>query len=315
MKVLSAGVLGLVFLAVMGCGPESGSSSSSSGAVCDPAAPYAFLDARQGSRVMGLLEGYEALETQRGMANFGKDNFAALATAYQDHLAVEIQTLGTVPAWEDSGTPSALHTEITNALTQGQNPQDTTPPRELWQQVQKNVLRAFFLMVLRDVRRGTAADLDAAYVLFGHGDGSSLSRLAGELAEYDADLGVAQEPLALDALKAARCAVVRGDTAALTAAADALDAAGRKGFAYAAAHYFQQLSTGSGDRVQLVEGAVWFGVVEGWMRSQGHATEANQIRGWLNPLLPGGAMETATPDTAGATAALNAMRTVFGLNI
>ena len=49
------------------------------------------------------------------------------------------------------------------------------------------------------------------------------------------------------------------------------------------------------------------------MRANGKTAEADTIRAWLDGLLPGGAHDTDVPDTAGANAALNAMRGAFSL--
>jgi hypothetical protein len=284
-------------------------------AACDAQAPYAWLDAAHGSSVEDVTRGYGQLTLQRETATFGKGSFNALSSSYHTLLAPSVQALAGLPAWEDPSTPQQLHQAITAALERGVDPQDTTPALELWQQVQKNVLRFVALQVVANARRGSRADVDAAWALFGHGDGVALTGLSAEMHEYDTLLGVQQEPAAVEGLLVLRCAVVHEDATAAQDAASRVEDAVRVGVAYATARYFQRLASGTADRVQLVEGATWFGVVEPWMHHHGHATQAQQIRAWLDPLLPGGGRAMDLPDTAGAAAALNTMRTVFGLNI
>ena len=177
----------------------------------------------------------------------------------------------------------------------------------------KTIVRFFVLWAMKasastaDTRRSW----DEAFALYGRSeDGATRAGLSEEVAEYDADLGTAHDAPIVAALVRGRCAILASDEAARAAQGAIIADKLRDTFAYAAGLYFKRLSLGSGDRVQLAEGGAWFNIVERWMRANGKGAEADAVRGWLDPLL---ADESRTPDTAGATAALNAMKAAFSL--
>jgi hypothetical protein len=304
----------LCWTAALGCGGGSPKEETDP-AACAESDAWQWLDPAHGAGAQGLVAAYEDVDGARSQAGFGKASFSSLSSTYNTRISQEVLSLAHLPSWESTDAPQRLHGTITQALERGMSTVDSTPPLELWQQVNKSLARFLFLALHDRLQAGTATSVDEAYVLFGHGDGSAPSLLSAELQEYDSLVGTSQGPATVRAFQAARCAVLQGDAAALAAATRRVDDGIRLGLANAAARYFKLMSLGSGDRVQLVEGATWFSVVEPWMNSQGHAVEANRIRAWLDPLLPGGANATQVPDTAGAAAALNDMRTAFGLSL
>ncbi|MBI5495680.1 MAG: hypothetical protein HY904_11700 [Deltaproteobacteria bacterium] len=316
------GILGVA--ATLACGPggEGGTGSSSSGAACDPAAArYLLLGAGHDVGVAGWLTAFaEIHDVRKGNTAppFEKADFAQIESIYDASLAAAVQGISGGPAWEPVDAGAAMDALIVAAIARGKDSQDATDIDELGQLIEKTLVRFLYLAMHRSMTVGAdqARGWDEAFTLYGRSaDGTVNEFLADEVAEYDADLSLAQNAKVFAALVAGRCAVLSGDAAARAAQAAAAEEAVRSSFAYAAGKYFKALSEGSMDRVQLAEGAMWFNIAEPWMRAHGKAAEADTVRNWLTPLLPGGAMATQPPDTAGAAAALAAMRSAYALTL